>query len=400
MKKAYVIIGAGYGDEGKGLITDYYAAQSGEDCLVVRFNGGAQAAHTVVTPEGVRHVFSHFGSGSFVGSRTYLSKFFIINPVQYRKEFGVLIQKTSLPGTYADPDCLITTPWDMMANQIIEEHRTKRHGSCGIGINETVERNTHDEFGLTVSSAALLGRDELIRFLKSIRDNYYHARLGRFGIHAVPERYAFFDDGVIERFLDDMRYFSDTTICSGASILGRADTVIFEGAQGLMLDQNHPNFPHVTRSNTGLTNVAELIKDTPAIRDIDVVYATRVYATRHGAGPLPNEVAGLPYPRIEDRTNIPNTWQGTLRFGWLDLDVLKSVVFKDRTLMPFATSSIALTCLDQIDGNVKFFENKNEINFRAEKFAEYLSSAILPVSLVSSGPTRSHVEEVADHAKL
>ena len=60
------IIGANYGDEGKGLATDYL---TGPDSLVVRFNGGAQAGHTVCTPSGQRHVFSHIGAGSFRGKQ-------------------------------------------------------------------------------------------------------------------------------------------------------------------------------------------------------------------------------------------------------------------------------------------------------------------------------------------
>ncbi len=61
---AQVVIGAQFGDEGKGRVTDYYAAEVGGDGIVIRFNGGAQAGHTVVAPDGRRHVFSHIGSGA------------------------------------------------------------------------------------------------------------------------------------------------------------------------------------------------------------------------------------------------------------------------------------------------------------------------------------------------
>ncbi len=73
------VIGANFGDEGKGLITDYLAQTGGD--VVVRFNGGAQAGHTVVTPEGRRHVFSHFGSGSFAELPTFFSQHTIVNPI-------------------------------------------------------------------------------------------------------------------------------------------------------------------------------------------------------------------------------------------------------------------------------------------------------------------------------
>ncbi len=76
MSKVIAVIGAGYGDEGKGLMTDYFSSQY-DDAVVIRSNGGAQAGHTVVTPEGQRHVFSHFGSGTFNGSPTFLSRHFV-----------------------------------------------------------------------------------------------------------------------------------------------------------------------------------------------------------------------------------------------------------------------------------------------------------------------------------
>ena len=85
MNHAHVVIGANYGDEGKGLMTDYLADKYQAE-VVVRFNGGAQAGHTVVTPAGQRHVFSHFGSATLSGSRTFLSKHFVANPILFLKE--------------------------------------------------------------------------------------------------------------------------------------------------------------------------------------------------------------------------------------------------------------------------------------------------------------------------
>ena len=88
MGNTQAVIGAVYGDEGKGRLVDYLASLT--PTLVVRHNGGAQAGHTVVTPEGLRHVFHHFGSGTFVGSPTYLSRFFIVNPLIWSQEASVL----------------------------------------------------------------------------------------------------------------------------------------------------------------------------------------------------------------------------------------------------------------------------------------------------------------------
>ena len=88
-----IVIGANYGDEGKGLMTDYFAAQGAEQgkrVLVVTSNGGAQRGHTVTLPDGRRHVFHHFGSGTFAGADTFLCRNFILNPILYEEERSVL----------------------------------------------------------------------------------------------------------------------------------------------------------------------------------------------------------------------------------------------------------------------------------------------------------------------
>ena len=126
--KAIAVIGANWGDEGKGLMTDYH---SDENTLVIRFNGGPQAGHTVHRWP-LRHEFHHFGAGTLAGASTFLSKHFLNNPVLYFEELKILHAKDFEPAVFVHPDGLVTTPWDMMINQMIEEHRgTARHGSCG-----------------------------------------------------------------------------------------------------------------------------------------------------------------------------------------------------------------------------------------------------------------------------
>ena len=79
MKDIKIVIGANFGDEGKGLMTDYFSQKP--NSIVVCSNGGAQRGHTVTTSDGIRHVFHHFGSGTFNHASTYLSEDFIVNPI-------------------------------------------------------------------------------------------------------------------------------------------------------------------------------------------------------------------------------------------------------------------------------------------------------------------------------
>jgi adenylosuccinate synthase len=87
---------------------------------------------------------------------------------------------------------------------------------------------------------------------------------------------------------------------------------IFEGAQGLLLDQDNKQFfPHLTRSHTGMRNV-RILCEQAGIGGVDVYYVSRTYLTRHGAGPLPGEDRGLSF---EDNTNVEHSFQGKIRFA-------------------------------------------------------------------------------------
>lgn len=306
--RARAVIGANFGDEGKGLVTDYLCATEGAG-VVVRFNGGAQAGHTVVTPEGKRHVFGHFGSGTLAGVPTFLSQFFICNPIMFFPELEKLINLGVAPVIYAHPSCLVTTFADMIINQRLEEARgDKRHGSVGIGVSETVERSFVPDLNITVGD--LWNRRHLRDRLAEISGKYAEFRTGR------PIEKA---DHMIEAFLKRCETFAE--IVSPLGIAQCRDPV-FEGAQGLLLDQNNKEFfPHVTRSNTGMKNVETLCAQA-GITDITPYYVSRTYLTRHGAGPLPGEDAAMKH---EDNTNADHPYQGKLRFAPLDDGLYKRI---------------------------------------------------------------------------
>lgn len=359
------VIGAMYGDEGKGLMTDYFAHKH-KNSIVVRHNGGAQAGHTVQTPDGKRHVFSHFGSGTFVDTTTYLSEFFVCNPLLYVKEKQLLVGLGVDPTIIVHPNSLVTTPFDMVINMILEARRGgERHGSCGVGFGETIARNlAHDK--LTVQNLRDLSRSELRDRLKTIQSEYVDERFNDQPLDRNTNSDASWmailqSTELIDDWLDAVATFIDDITIDGYDCITN-NTIIFEGAQGLMLDQQSPNFPHVTRSNTGVTNIISILRqmqqDNPefTIGDFDVVYVSRAYTTRHGAGPLDFE-SELPYD-ITDTTNIPNINQGQMRFAPLLLDTLCRVTLQDFDQLDAsdvdygtefnARAMMAFTCLDQV----------------------------------------------------
>lgn len=349
MKTAQVVIGANFGDEGKGAVTDFLCSQPRQldaQTTVVRFNGGAQAGHTVVTPQGVRHVFHHFGSGTFARAATYLSSYFISNPLLFCQELAELEQKTQIQPVYQSPFSPITTHYDMMVNQAIELHRDKeRHGSCGVGINETLVRHKH----IPLSAIDLMDSSRIRAKLPALRD-WAIVRAGQHGV--TQEKFAEYSQLKYEEWdsMDDVFINACDLFRKKTTLIGETPTfaghVVFEGAQGLLLDKDHSFFPHVTPSKTGLHNVVDLCLGSN-IQALEVVYVTRVYMTRHGAGPFPTEVKGLWF---RDITNKPHRFQQELRYGNLDTEDLANRIAEDyRLAWQYKPSlALAITHLDQV----------------------------------------------------
>jgi adenylosuccinate synthase len=351
--RAYAVIGANYGDEGKGRTVDWLSAPFGSDALVVRSNGGAQAGHTVVSENGARHVFHHFGSGTLCGAATHLSRFMASHPMLFLEEQATLARLGAAPRVSADPRGYVTTPWDMMVNQAVEVMRGGgRHGSCGLGYGETIGRCEETGHSLTVGDlgSAML-RDKLL----SIRAQWLPERLAALGVDpgCGPLEFAG-SDALLDHFVDQCSAFVEAVALRSDATIAEAGRVIFEGAQGLLLDQNGDGFPFVTRSNTGLANILA-IADEAGIDTLDTVYATRCYLTRHGRGPMEDERAIDRWFLVEDATNRPNAWQETLRFGLLDPARLHARIAADlaraagrATVRPL----LAVSCLDQARGQL------------------------------------------------
>jgi adenylosuccinate synthase len=350
--RARVVIGANFGDEGKGLVTDYLCSTEGAG-MVVRFNGGAQAGHTVVTPDGLRHIFSHFGAGTMAGVPTFLSQFFICNPLLFFQELDRLHALGIAPTVYAHPECIVTTFADMLINQRLEDKRGKdRHGSCGVGVRETVERSLVPELKITMSDL-WNGIGNLDYRLEQICARYAAFRTGK----PIDE------PEMVKAFVAGCWKFAEAVHPLG---IGQCKDPIFEGAQGLLLDQNNREFfPHLTSSNTGMQNVRVLC-DQAGIKDADAYYVSRTYLTRHGAGPLPGQDDAMSF---EDETNIVHAYQGTMRFAPLDADSLIKRCTKD---YGSAAYKLVLTHADQLQPNyrsdlVSYGETRDDLVLDAKR---------------------------------
>ncbi len=423
---ATVVLGANYGDEGKGLVVDALvrrAAGPGDAApLVVRFSGGAQAGHTVVAPGGRRHVCHHVGSGALAGATTLLARGFIANPCVLPPELDALAGLGVAPRLIADPAVPLTTPWDMVLNQMIETRRDAgggRHGSCGLGVHETVVRHRHTDFALTACALECPEADLLAR-LRAIRERWVPHRAAELGLNAgaVADWLRAPDAVVYDRYLEDLAAFRDrVAVAEQDEVLRRVispdqggeagrtgGAVIFESSQGLGLDEQIGVMPYCTPTPIALGPAAAAAAAS-GCRAVDAVYVTRCYLTRHGPGPMTawHEATGSDEPpaalRIDDPTNRPNPWQGTLRSGPLDLDAVLDRIGRDRRRTPVpvpVVPHLVMSCLDQAAGALPYVVDGRTVRMAPEAAARHLARRLGAATLqLGRGPTHAGLESVA-----
>lgn len=326
--RAHILVDLGFGDAGKGLLTDFLARQL-KAGLVVRYNGGAQAGHNVVTADGRHHTFSQFGAGSFLPyTRTFLSRHVVIHPTALLVE-GDLLQGKGVANPFArlaiSEQALVITPFHQALNRIRERVRgADRHGSCGVGVGETVEDAlAHPELHLRARD--LLHPEGLSAKAREIRQRTQQQASALLKNHApdaaLLQEYAIFErEQALEHWLAALGRIRAMNLVADDALLARwlAETgeVIFEGAQGVLLDAEAGFHPYTTWSRSTTQNAEELLQELAPDAQVTRLGILRSYAVRHGPGPLPTESDGLKGMITEH--NQPNDWQGDVRYGWFD----------------------------------------------------------------------------------
>lgn len=325
---ALVVTGITLGDEGKAVVTEFYTKKL-KAHTIIRHNGGCQAAHNIVRPDGTHHTFQQFGSGTFEGAETYLSEHMIVHPLRLLDEALALQNKgidAPLDLLSIDSRALIITPYHQALNQLKEKARgSGRHGSTGLGIGETrsfaidhpdaairagdLQFGSHGEFGVKLRYTADL-------LLEKARELDSSAEI---------------NDELFDQYVDDYMsagellrivpwdYFYD-------KVIKRPGNIIFEGAQGVLLDELYGFHPYNTWTDTTPRNALKMLAEVNYPEDeITSIGVLRTYMTRHGAGPLPTEDTALNYV-LSDQHNKDSEWTGPMRYGKLDLVLLKYAI--------------------------------------------------------------------------
>lgn len=309
-----IITGLNYGDESKGLVAN---AVSTSTCLNVMPSNSCQRAHTVVE-NGVRRVFRHFGSGTLKGAATYFTDKFLVNPAMFRQEWEELTAIGITPKVYCRFSVRIITVMDMYANVYLEKLRgDNSHSSTGCGVWEALNRHQTltDEKNIYTFSDIITYYEEL--FKKWNNDTIDDEAQDWLHGTALKDN----TDNDFKFFLDHVEII--TNDAQEKELFHSYPLIVFENGQGLLLDDDYClDYNHNTPAYVGTKVPADLIAKNfmPAEVQIEPLYVTRSYLTRHGKGQVgitgncECDKAAINSDMV-DLTNVPNPNQGTLRYG-------------------------------------------------------------------------------------
>jgi adenylosuccinate synthase len=331
------VIGAQWGDEGKGKIVDWLAERAD---VVVRFQGGHNAGHTLVVGNQT-YKLSLLPSGIVRGTLSVIGNGVVLDPWHFRDEVG----KLKGQGVTMTPDNLQvaeTCPLILPFHRDLDGLREDASGAGKIG---TTRR------GIGPAYEDKVGR-RAIRVCDLAHLDDLELQLDRICAHHDALR-AGFGEGPIDRarLMADLREIADFILPFAKPVWltlneakARGDRILFEGAQGVLLDVDHGTYPFVTSSNTIAGTAAGGSGLGPSAAGF-VLGIVKAYTTRVGSGPFPTELEDETGQRLGERGHEFGTVTGRKRrCGWFDAVLLR------QSIAVSGVTGIALTKLDVLDG--------------------------------------------------
>jgi adenylosuccinate synthase len=335
---AIVIIGTQWGDEGKGKITDYYGNRAD---YIVRFQGGNNAGHTIKIGEDV-YKFHLLPSGILrSGKNVVIGNGLVVDPKVLLKELSDLKSRVKDPAKIFISDrAHVILPYHLLLDNLQEKSKgDSKIGTTGRGIGPcymTKVGRTGIRMGDLVNESSL--REKLQQFVPGVVNNVK-------ALGGEPE------DVDVEKIISEYsaygselaKYVIDTSVLLNGA-LDEGKTVLFEGAQGTMLDIDHGTYPFVTSSNplAGAVCIGAGVGPTRIDKVIGIVKA---YTTRVGGGPMPTNLEDEFGNYIREKGHEYGTTTGRPRnCGWLDLVVVKYACRLS------GITSLAITRLDVLGG--------------------------------------------------
>ena len=336
---AFIVLGAQWGDEGKGKMTDYLAEEAD---VVVRFQGGNNAGHTVEV--GDRQYKLHLiPSGILYDNKlNVIGNGVVVDPKALFEEIGYLEKE----GVEVTPEKLIISdrahlimPYHRVLDILKEKARGKNDiGTTGKGIGPCYT-DKFERCGIRVCD--LLHEDifeEKLRENIRMKNEYITKVLGgeALDVEDILVQY--------KQYAEKIRPFVKDTSVKVYDSIKEDKTVLFEGAQGMLLDIDHGTYPYVTSSNTTAGGVSNGIGVGPNMIT-NAVGITKAYTTRVGKGPFPTELENETGEWIRTKGHEYGVTTGrSRRCGWLDLVIVKSAVRVS------GLTSLAVTKIDTLAG--------------------------------------------------
>lgn len=380
-----IVVDLGFGDSGKGSFVDYLCRKSidaNKSAVVVRYGGSNQCGHNVVTPEGLHHEFHIFGSGTLVPKNnfyfveTYLSEHVLVDLQRLQVEAEVIVQKTTLPLTdaydmiFMHEDCKLILPFHIAINRLLEmemhSHGSSR-GTCGAGVGVAMGFfANYPHLAITAKDLqspesrqkALVKMFALQTYLYREHEGLIKKWLGNaelfpgnqsiglikdcFGSEKPQEimQYCMGVMNLLSSVAENVAIYNEETI---VEILRLVDDLIFEGHQGVLLDENYGFNPYTTYATTTDHNARKIIDKLGRTDEVHCYGLMRSYMTRHGAGPFPSEDPNIGILINANEHNPYNPWQGSMRTGCLDVRLLQYAT----DVMEKRPDSLVITCVDQ-----------------------------------------------------
>ena len=337
-KKNVVVIGTHWGDEGKGKIVDLLT----EDvAAVVRFQGGHNAGHTLVV-EGKKTVLHlipsgilHPGVRCLIGNGVVLSIPDLMKEIAELEETGVSVRDRMLLSL----DCPLIMPYHVALDRCVELRRgNQKIGTTGRGIGPAYEDKVGRR-GLRLRD--LLDREQLIYKIEGLLE-YHNFMLEQY-YEAEPVSLAECLAASLD-YVEALKPMMGDVLTTLADYRRSGAAVLFEGAQGALLDIDHGTYPFVTSSNTTAGAISAGCGVGPLYLDY-ILGITKAYTTRVGEGPFPTELHDETGRHLAEVGHEFGATTGRpRRCGWLDLAALRRVVEMN------SLSALCMTKLDVLDG--------------------------------------------------
>jgi len=411
---AIVLVGLQWGDEGKGKITDFYAGNA--DC-VIRFQGGNNAGHTVIVNK-KKYKFHLIPSGAVRGKKIIIANGVVVDPEVLLEEISMLKENNIDPDLVISERAHVIMPYHRILDGAEEKFLgNKKIGTTGRGIGPCyADKIARHGIRMGDIIDEKIFKEKLERILPIKQALLNALKIKKIDGEEIFKKYSSYGKKL-------KKYVKDTTLLIH-NLLEEGKTLLFEGAQGCMLDIDFGTYPYVTSSHPISGGVPVGAGITP--KKIDkIIGVLKAYTTRVGMGPMPTELKDKVGNHLVEKGNEYGTTTGRKRrCGWLDgvaasyacrlngvdeialtkldvLDGLKKVKicvayeYEGRKIENFPSSlSVLSKCkavYEELDGwestaGIKKYE---DLPREARQYISFIESYLKkPVTIISNGPSR------------